>query len=96
MVHMFINVNGKRTPLPAKDAVRIGHEDITSMAERLIADIQKDAVHLALTLKLDECSNYFVSTGDTMIKATVERWEESLHVELYVCTIDRFASFQLN
>ena len=96
MVHMHITVNNKNIPLPAQDAVRIGHENITNMVENLIADIQKDAVQLALTLKLDECSNYFACTGDTMIKATVERWEKSLHVELYVCTIDRFASFEVN
>lgn len=95
MVHMNITVNNKNIPLPAQDAVRCGQKDITRMVESLIADIQKDAVNLALTLKLNECSNYFVSTGDTMIKATVERWETSLHVELYVCTIDRFASFEV-
>jgi hypothetical protein len=30
-----------------------------------------------------------------MVKATVERWSEQLHVELYICKIERYASFEL-
>lgn len=95
MVHMTINVNGKRVNVPAQDAVRVSHNSVQDMAQRLINDIRKDAVKLALSLKLDECENYYVTTGDVLIKATVERGFNSLHVELYVCKIERHTMFEL-
>lgn len=95
MVHMIVNHNGKQINIPAQDAVRVSHESVTGMVQHLLADIQRDALKLALTLKLDECENYYLTTGDVMVKATVERWTDQLHVELYVCKIERFASFKL-
>jgi predicted flavoprotein YhiN len=89
---------GTRTvSVPVYDAVRVNHASVQDMADRLILGIERDRKHLMFDLKdTNDLRQYFVTTGDVMLKAIVSRSFNgvSLHVELYVCKVERFVHFE--
>ena len=99
MSYMKINVRGKSVDIPVRDAVRVSHESLTKMVECVVADIDRDRVELLERLPdADAIEQYFSTTGDVMVVAIVSRGYTSqyrLHIELYVCRIERNALFEI-
>lgn len=96
MANFKVKVGKRVVSVPAQDGVRVSHDIVQDMANRLILDIERDRKDLMFDLKdPDEIRQYFVTTGDVMLKAIVSRSFNGveLHVELYVCKIERFAHF---
>ena len=99
MSYMKIKVRGKSVDIPVRDAVRVSHEQLTKMVERIVAEIDGQRADLLERLPdADAIEQYFGTTGDVMVVAIVSRGYTSqyrLHIELYVCHVERNALFEI-
>jgi hypothetical protein len=98
---MNIKIDNVAVPVSVYEAVRLHHASVTEMAQRMVQTIARDKDRLMLELidlpDDDAIAQYFSMSGDVMIKAIVslDFNGTDLRVELYVCSIERSASFQL-
>jgi predicted kinase len=99
MNNFRVKVGSSRSvAVPPRDAVRLGNDVVLDMANRLIGDIRESRDDLVRELSdPDAVRQYFVCSGDVMVKALVSRSgdDSDLQIELYICQIERYARFAI-
>jgi hypothetical protein len=99
MNNFRVKVGSSRSvAVPPRDAVRLGNDVVLDMANCLIDNIERDRNNLVRELSdPDDVRQYFVCSGDVMVKALVSRGDNDsdLQIELYICQIERYARFAI-